>query len=93
MSKDEGSTEESKALLGKYMALQSSADPQVAENGLLAKLTLNDAYSRFTADMFLSSLAESGVSFSGNSKLPASYLLAQKYFRYLWGWLGKTLLR
>ena len=75
LSKDEGSTEESKALLGKYMALQSSTDPQVAENGLLAKLTLSDAYSRFTADMFLSSLAESGASSDRDSMLSDSYRL------------------
>ena len=49
------------------MALQTSAEPLVAENGLLAKLTLSDACSRFTADMFLSSLAESGM-FARNSE-------------------------
>lgn len=51
------------------MALQTSTEPQVAENGLLAKLTLSDAYSRFTADMFLSSLAESGMLFIRDLKL------------------------
>ena len=56
------------------MALQTSAEPQVAEKGLLAKLTLSDAYSRFTADMFLSSLAESGVLFARNSEPLEFYL-------------------
>lgn len=32
---------------------------QAEENALLAKLTLDDAYIRFRADMFLSSLTES----------------------------------
>lgn len=75
------------------MALQSSTDPQIAESGLLAKLTLNDAYSRFTADMFLSSLAESGASLAGNLEKFDSYRSAQQCFHYPWGWFGKLLLR
>jgi len=75
------------------MALQSSVDPQIAENGLLAKLTLNDAYSRFTADMFLSSLAESGASLTGNLEQFDSYQSVQQCFHCPWGWSGKPLLR
>jgi len=64
------------------MALQSSTDPQIAENGLLAKLALNDAYSRFTADMFLSSLAESGASLAGNPDLFDFYRSVKQCFHY-----------
>lgn len=90
LSKDEGSTEESKALLDKYMALQTSSEPQVAENGLLAKLTLSDAYSRFTADMFLSSLAESGVLFPRNSELTYSQLAPLTVLSLPLGLVGET---
>lgn len=42
-----------------YEVLLAYAIIQAEENGLMAKLALHDAYSRFRADMFLSSLAES----------------------------------
>ena len=90
LSKDEGSTEESKALLGKYMALQSSAEQQVAENGLLAKLTLSDAYSRFTADMFLSSLAESGVFFARSQRFFSSQTIRLTVLSLPLGMVGET---
>ncbi len=38
----------------------ADGDMQAEEIALRAKLTLDDLYSRFRADMFLSSLAESG---------------------------------
>lgn len=72
------------------MALHTSAEPQVAENGLLAKLTLGDAYSRFTADMFLSSLAESGVLSARRSELSGSRLTRLTVLSLPLGMAGQT---
>jgi separase len=91
--RDEDATEQSKALLSKFHALPASAEIKVCditvliiahspyfqaeENVLMAKLALHEAYTRFRADMFLSSLAESSAIF---------YLLIsfQKQLMYLY---------
>ncbi|KAK7685385.1 hypothetical protein QCA50_011248 [Cerrena zonata] len=57
-----GAGEEYKSLLERLRALPSTAEAKAEENALLAKLTLDEAYARFRADMFLSSLAESAIS-------------------------------
>ncbi|CAL1698705.1 unnamed protein product [Somion occarium] len=54
--------EEYKALLERLRSLPATSETKAEENALLAKLTLDDAYARFRADMFLSSLAESPIS-------------------------------
>ncbi|EIW51672.1 separase [Trametes versicolor FP-101664 SS1] len=52
--------EEYANLLQRFAKLPQTADAKAEEIALRAKLTLDDLYSRFRADMFLSSLAESG---------------------------------
>lgn len=52
--------EEYSDLLDRFAKLSQSADAKAEEIALRAKLTLDEVYSRFRADMFLSSLAESG---------------------------------
>lgn len=53
----------------RYYSLESCVNPftdlvvlQAEESSLFAKLTLEDAYARFRADMLLGSLAESSAS-------------------------------
>ncbi|KAH9930403.1 peptidase family C50-domain-containing protein [Epithele typhae] len=68
---------EYQSLLERFAKLPQSADAKAEEVALRAKLTLDEVYSRFRADMFLSSLAESamtipmGMSGDGGSS-PAS---------------------
>ncbi|KAH9945510.1 peptidase family C50-domain-containing protein [Amylocystis lapponica] len=52
---------EYKVLLERLAALSHTAETKAEESALMAKLTLDDVYSRFRADMFLSSLAESAI--------------------------------
>ncbi|TBU57165.1 peptidase family C50-domain-containing protein [Dichomitus squalens] len=52
--------EEYTQLLEKFAKLPHNAETKSEEIALRAKLTLDEVYSRFRADMFLSSLAESG---------------------------------
>ncbi|KAI0674723.1 peptidase family C50-domain-containing protein [Trametes maxima] len=54
--------EEYNNLLQRFAKLPQTADAKAEEIALRAKLTLDEVYSRFRADMFLSSLAESGKS-------------------------------
>ncbi|KAL4242854.1 hypothetical protein ABKN59_011524 [Abortiporus biennis] len=55
------SGEEYRSLLERLKTLPPSAETKAEENALLAKLTLDDAYTRFQTDMFLSSLTESTI--------------------------------
>ncbi|KAI0344016.1 hypothetical protein BDW22DRAFT_1114942 [Trametopsis cervina] len=48
-------------LLERLRNLPQTAEIKAEENALMARLKLEDAYSRFQADMFLSSLAESAI--------------------------------
>ncbi|OBZ78082.1 hypothetical protein A0H81_02757 [Grifola frondosa] len=70
--------EEYEQLLERFAALPPTAEAKAEENALRARLTLDDVYSRFRADMFLSSLAESamtipmGMSGEDASSSPAS---------------------
>ncbi|KAI0075567.1 hypothetical protein K474DRAFT_1599575 [Panus rudis PR-1116 ss-1] len=75
--------EEYNDLLAKLQSLSSTAENKAVENALLAKLTLDDAYARFRADMFLSSLAESGGRFShspATQEILATLDAAEKLF-------------
>ncbi|RPD59511.1 hypothetical protein L227DRAFT_586688 [Lentinus tigrinus ALCF2SS1-6] len=53
--------EEYNNLLERFAKLPHNADAKAEEIALRAKLTLDEVYSRFRADMFLSSLAESAM--------------------------------
>ncbi|RDX51597.1 hypothetical protein OH76DRAFT_1346650 [Lentinus brumalis] len=53
--------EEYANLLERFAKLPHNADAKAEEIALRAKLTLDEVYSRFRADMFLSSLAESAM--------------------------------
>ncbi|KAI0918289.1 hypothetical protein AcV5_002308 [Taiwanofungus camphoratus] len=53
--------EEYKTLLERFSTLPPTVETKAEESALIAKLTLDDVYSRFRADMFLSSLAESAI--------------------------------
>ncbi|KAI0634651.1 peptidase family C50-domain-containing protein [Trametes polyzona] len=53
--------EEYANLLQRFAKLPQTADAKAEEIALRAKLTLDEVYSRFRADMFLSSLAESDM--------------------------------
>ncbi|KAI0747689.1 peptidase family C50-domain-containing protein [Daedaleopsis nitida] len=53
--------EEYSSLLERFAKLPQNADAKAEETALRAKLTLDEVYSRFRADMFLSSLAESAM--------------------------------
>ncbi|KAI8971333.1 peptidase family C50-domain-containing protein [Trametes punicea] len=53
--------EEYSDLLQRFAALPQAPDAKAEEIALRAKLTLDEVYSRFRADMFLSSLAESAM--------------------------------
>ncbi|KAH9848957.1 peptidase family C50-domain-containing protein [Lenzites betulinus] len=53
--------EEYANLLQRFANLPHTADAKAEETALRAKLTLDEVYSRFRADMFLSSLAESAM--------------------------------
>ncbi|KAI0360283.1 hypothetical protein OH77DRAFT_1393661 [Trametes cingulata] len=53
--------EEYNSLLQRFAKLPQTADAKAKEIALRAKLTLDEVYSRFRADMFLSSLAESAM--------------------------------
>ncbi|KAI0646724.1 peptidase family C50-domain-containing protein [Trametes meyenii] len=53
--------EEYNSLLQRFAKLPQTADAKAEEIALRAKLTLDEVYSRFRADMFLSSLAESAM--------------------------------
>ncbi|KAI0691256.1 peptidase family C50-domain-containing protein [Cerioporus squamosus] len=53
--------EEYTNLLARFAKLPHNADAKAEEIALRAKLTLDEVYSRFRADMFLSSLAESAM--------------------------------
>ena len=54
-----GEGEEYAALLARFRNLSSTAEGKAEESALLAKLSLENLYTRFQADMFLNSLAES----------------------------------
>ncbi|KAI0824951.1 peptidase family C50-domain-containing protein [Trametes gibbosa] len=53
--------EEYASLLQRFANLPHTADAKAEETALRARLTLDEVYSRFRADMFLSSLAESAM--------------------------------
>ncbi|KIP07348.1 hypothetical protein PHLGIDRAFT_30059 [Phlebiopsis gigantea 11061_1 CR5-6] len=52
-------SEEYASLLERFRSLSFTADAKAEENALLAKLSLENVYTRFQADMFLNSLSES----------------------------------
>ncbi|KAL6306065.1 peptidase family C50-domain-containing protein [Sparassis latifolia] len=52
---------EYKTLLERFASLPPTTETKAEHSALMAKLTLDDVYSRFRADMFLSSLAESAI--------------------------------
>lgn len=54
--------EDYNSLLQRFSALPPTSETKAEESVLTAKLTLDDVFSQFRADMFLSSLAESGMS-------------------------------
>ncbi|TCD70963.1 hypothetical protein EIP91_000870 [Steccherinum ochraceum] len=56
-----GAGEEYSALLDRLRTLPTNAETKAEESSLFAKLTLDDAYARFKADMLLGSLAESTI--------------------------------
>lgn len=53
--------EDYNALLQRFSALPPTSETKAEGSVLTAKLTLDDVFSQFRADMFLSSLAESGT--------------------------------
>ncbi|KAI0777838.1 peptidase family C50-domain-containing protein [Trametes elegans] len=61
--------EEYNNLLQRFAKLPQNAEAKAEEIALRAKLTLDEVYSRFRADMFLSSLAESGKCYTGRNGL------------------------
>ncbi|KAH8099548.1 peptidase family C50-domain-containing protein [Cristinia sonorae] len=56
-----GAGEEYRTLLDRLQSLPSNPETKAEESSLLAKLTLEEAYARFRADMLLGSLAESTI--------------------------------
>ncbi|EKM60615.1 uncharacterized protein PHACADRAFT_203784 [Phanerochaete carnosa HHB-10118-sp] len=56
-----GEGEEYAALLERFRNLSLTAEAKAEESALLAKLSLENVYTRFQADMFLSSLSESTI--------------------------------
>lgn len=59
MLRDAG--EDYNSLLQRFSTLPPTSETKAEESVLTAKLTLDDVFSQFRADMFLSSLAESGM--------------------------------
>ncbi|GJE92064.1 cysteine peptidase C50 [Phanerochaete sordida] len=56
-----GEGEEYDTLLERFRNLSSTAEGKAEESALLAKLSLENVYTKFQADMFLSSLSESTI--------------------------------
>ncbi|KAI0324727.1 hypothetical protein GY45DRAFT_1357090 [Cubamyces sp. BRFM 1775] len=79
--------EEYNNLLQRFAKLPQTADAKAEEIALRAKLTLDEVYSRFRADMFLSSLAESGTSYDGD--MLESLATAEKLFWEHMGYIAR----
>ncbi|KAJ3553303.1 hypothetical protein NM688_g3687 [Phlebia brevispora] len=74
-----GEGEEYQSLLERFRAITANPESQAEQDALLAKLSLDNVYSRFQADMFLSSLTESTITMPMGKSQELASLTASRH--------------